>query len=349
MTDLAERTVNLRTHPLAVEGAKKPWDGITLTGPMQGKYLFRAALARNVLPFALVNPPLIVLPLVQADDVDSKGQPLPGKLHWQLLDAPELTARGDLETARWFGQCERLWDERRSVSAKKQNMSAYNRLNFQRGLTDQPIDAQWAVIFNRSAKDGNACVVNVQSFQQRLIVDFAMYASFMSTEDEARYLECYLNSGYVNRAIKAFQTSGNFGERDVTKKILEFPWPEFSPNLPSHRRLVALGRQAAQAVQGILGVQQDLELDPRTLGRLRTRIRSELKALMAQIDTLVEAISTGQDLLALEAYKDEFLTRPRPVVAGLPAQEISDFLRSEREGWSRRDVVLHLPAEGDLQ
>lgn len=349
LTDLADRTVNLRTHPLAVEGAKKPWDGITLTGPMQGKYLFRTALARNVLPFALVNPALIALPLVQVDDVDSTGQPLPGKLHWQLLDAAELTACGDLEAARWFGQCERLWEERRSDSAKKQNMSANNRLNFQRGLTDQPINAQWAVIFNRSAKDGNACVVKVDSFAQRLLVDFAMYVSFMATEHEARYLECYLNSGYINRAVKAFQTTGHFGERDVTKKILEFPWPEFDPNLPSHRRLVELGRHATQAVQGILGTQQDLELDPRTLGRLRTRIRSELKAVMDQMDALVESISTGKDLLALEAYKNEFLTRPRPVVAGLPAQEISEFLRSEREGWSHRDVVFHLPTKGDSQ
>ena len=50
LTDLADRVVNLRTHPLAVEGAKKPWNEISLTGAMQGKYLFRTALARNVLP-----------------------------------------------------------------------------------------------------------------------------------------------------------------------------------------------------------------------------------------------------------------------------------------------------------
>ena len=55
LNDLDNRVVNLRTHPLAVEGAKKPWDNIALTGPMQGKYLYRTAQARNVLPFALVN------------------------------------------------------------------------------------------------------------------------------------------------------------------------------------------------------------------------------------------------------------------------------------------------------
>lgn len=349
LTDLAERTVNLRTHPLAVEGAKKPWDGITLTGRMQGKYLFRTALARNVLPFALVNPPLIALPLVQADDVDSKGQPLPGKLRWQLLDAPELTARGDLEAARWFGQCERLWDERRSDSAKKQKSSMTDWLDWQRKLINQPVSAQWAVLYTASGTDASAVVVDVQPDGARLLADHKTYVTFVESPEEGHFLASYLNSGYVNKAIKEFQSRGLFGPRDIHKKILELPWPEFDANLPSHRRLVALGQQAAQAVQGILGSQQDLELDPRTLGRLRTRIRGELKALMEQIDTLVESISTGKDLLALEAYKDELLARTRPVVAGLPAQEISDFLRSEREGWSHRDVVFHLPAEGDSQ
>lgn len=338
LTDLAERVVNLRTHPLAVEGAKKPWDNISLSGAMQGKYLYRTALARNVLPFALVNPPLVALPLVKEGEVDAQGQPLPGKAHWRLLDAAELTARGDLEAARWFGQCERLWDERRSDSAKKQKSSLMDWLDWQGKMTGQPVDAPWAVMFNRSAKDGNACVVKVDSLPQRLVIDFAMYVSFCESEQEARYLECYLNSGYINRAIKAFQTTGHFGERDVTKKILEFPWPEFSPNLPSHRRLIALGQRAAQAVQGILGTQQDLELDPRTLGRLRSSIRREIAPLMDEIDALVESISTGNDLLELEAYKAELLSRPRPVVVGLPAQDISDFLRAEREAWEHRDI-----------
>lgn len=293
--DLAERMVNLHTHPLALEGAKKPWDGIDLRGPMQGKYVFRTALARNVLPFALVNPPLVILPLVQEDETDSHGKTLPGKLHWRLLDAAELTLRGDLEAARWFGRCERLWDERRSDNAKKQKMLANGRLDFQRGLTEQPVNVRWAVIFNRSAKDGNACVIGSDIFAKRFIVDFSMYVCFFQTEEEARFLECYLNSGYVNRFIKAFQTRGNFGARDVTKKILELPWPKFSRDQASHRRLVALGQEAAQQVQKILGTEQDLELDPRTLGRLRSSIRKTLAPLMAQIDTLVEAISTGKD------------------------------------------------------
>ena len=340
LTDLAERVVNLRTHPLAVEGAKKPWDGINLSGAMQGKYLFRTALARNVLPFALINPPLVALPLIKDGDLDAEGQPLPGKQRWRLLDAAEMTQRGDLEAARWFGQAERLWDERRSESAKKQKSSLTDWLDWQRKLTGQPVDGKWAVMYTASASDASACVVDVSSFSLRFVVDYTMYVCFTQTESEARFIEVFLNSAYSNLRIKEFQARGLFGPRHVSKKILDIPWPEFSANTPSHRRLVALGRTAAQAVQNILGSQQDLELDPRTLGRLRSSIRKDLAVVMGEIDSLVEAISTGRDLIELEAGWESLLNTERPTLKGADSTVVNAFLRSERDSWSERDIAL---------
>lgn len=339
-TDVDERVVNLCTHPLAVQGAKRPWDGISLTGQMQGQYLYRTALARNVLPFALVYPPLVALPLVKEDEVDADGKTLPGKMHWRLLNSAELTARGDVEAAQWFGKCEKLWDERRSDSAKKQNSSLTDWLDWQHKLTSQPVDARWAVMYTASASDASACVFNVSKSVQPFLAETTCYIAFTLTEDEARFVECYLNSGYTNGKIKEFQARGLFGPRHVHKKILELPWPEFSPNLPSHRRLVELGRRAAQAVQGILGTQQDLELDPRTLGRLRSSIRREIADLMGEIDTLVESISTGSDLLEKAVTWDQLLRTDRPVLAGADSAELSAFLRSEREGWSKREIPV---------
>jgi len=339
-TDVRERVVNVRTHPLALEGAKKPWDGISLTGQMQGRYLFRTALARNVLPFALVNPPLVALPLVSEDLQDTKAGAMAGKKRWRLLDSAELTSLGDVEAAKWFGQCEKLWDERRSDSAKKQKSSMTDWLDWQKKLTEQPVDAKWFVMYTASASDASACVWDVTALSQRFMVDYTMYVCFTPTEPEARFVEAFLNSGYANKRIKEFQARGLFGPRHVSKKILDIPWPEFDGNRPSHRRLVAVGREAAQAVQGLLGSSQDLELDPRTLGRLRSSIRRELKPLMDQIDVLVESISTGQDLLAIQASWDRLLDPNRPTFPGADSQELSAFLRSEREGWSHRDFVM---------
>jgi len=339
-TEVRERVVNVRTHPLALEGAKKPWDGISLTGQMQGRYLYRTALARNVLPFALVNPPLVALPLVSEDLADTKAGQMAGKKRWRLLDAAELTSLGDVEAAKWFGQCEKLWDERRSDSAKKQKSTLTDWLDWQKKLTEQPVDAKWAVMYTASASDASACVWDVTALAQRFMVDYTMYVSFTQTEIEARFVEAFLNSGYANKRIKEFQARGLFGPRHVSKKILDIPWPEFDPNRPSHRRLVALGREAASAVQGILGSNQDLELDPRTLGRLRSSIRRELKPLMDPIDTLVESISTGQDLLAIQASWDDLLRTDRPTLPGADSAELSAFLRSEREAWGHRDFVM---------
>ena len=339
LTDLADRVVNLRTHPLAVEGAKKPWNEISLTGAMQGKYLFRTALARNVLPFALVNPPLVAMPLVKEDDVDADGRMLPGKMHWRLLNAAELTSRGDIEAARWFGQGERLWSERRSDSAKKQNSSMTDWLDWQRKLTTQPVDAKWAVMYTASASDASACVLDVSSFAPRFMVDYTMYVCFTRTEIESRFVEAFLNSKYANLRIKEFQARGLFGPRHVSKKILDIPWPNFSPNLPFHRRLVALGQSAAKAVQVILGSKQDLELDPRTLGRLRTSIRKEIAGIMSEIDTLVEAISTGKDLLAQSQDWQRVIHNQPLITPGQNAQEVSDFLRTERSHWSERELL----------
>ncbi len=339
LTDLAVRTVHLHTHPLAVEGAKKPWDGITLTGLMQGKYLFRTALARNVLPFALVNPPMIVLPLMKEDEVDASGKSLPGKLRWRLLDAAELTARGDIEAARWFGQCERLWGERRSDSAKKQKSSLLDWLDWQRKLTGQPADAQWAVMYTASGSDASAVLVDVQQDDVRLLADHKTYITFVGAPEEGHFLASYLNSDYVNKAIKQFQSRGLFGPRDIHKKILELPWPEFSRNQPSHRRLAALGQQASQQVQQVLGTQQDLELDPRTLGRLRTSIRRELASVMGQIDFLVETISTGRDLQEQSEDWTRLTHKTGLAGKGQSANELSDFLRAERSRWTERELL----------
>ena len=332
--DFSGRVVTVRTHPLARQEAKKPWDDITLEGRVQGEYLFRTALARNIVPFALVNPPLVALPLhavQQSHDANDRK--------WELLTPEQMTAMGHLESAQWFGKGERLWNERRSDSSQKQGMSVNMRLDYQRGLTDQPVAARWAVMFNRSAKDGNACVFDVQSFRHHFIVDFAAYVHFTPTRDEADYLCCYLNCAYVNKAIKAFQTSGLFGERDVTKKILELPWPEFDAGNPWHRKLAAFGRQAATAALKAVGPQAGMELGTRDLGQLRLQVRRELAPLLAEIDTLVGAISTGQDLRWIAEDNQRLLSAgPTPANRQDPA-ELSRFLRAEREQWALRASV----------
>ena len=71
---------------------------------------------------------------------------------------------------------------------------------------------------------------------------------------------------------------------------------------------------------------------------------------MGQIDTLVEAISTGRDLLELAAGWDSLLSASRPLLTGADSTAVNAFLRSERELWSERGlpvpISLPLPLPG---
>ncbi len=327
MESPARRVLPVQTHQLAVDGAKKPWVNIALRGKMQGKYLFRTALARNVLPFALVNPPLVALPLAVRPDT--------GK--WELLNAAELTARGDLEAAQWFGQCELLWAERRSESATSKSTSMLDWLDYQKKLTQQPVGGGWAVLFNRSAKDGNACSLDIRAFDRPFIADFSMYVCFVETQEEAHFIECYLNCAYINRGIKEFQTTGHFGERDVTKKILEFPWPNYSPSNAHHRHLATLGHRAASQVRALLGNTADLELDARTLGRERLRVRAHIAPLMMEIDAMVKAISLSTEPPAMPSEGwTQLLTHGGANGGEADDAALSEFLRAERAEWAPR-------------
>jgi type I restriction-modification system DNA methylase subunit len=336
--NLARRVVSVRTHPLARREAKKPWDDITLEGRVHGEFLFRTALARNIVPFVLINPPLVALPLNAVSSGTRSDETTTSAKHWALLSPEQLTASGKIETAQWFAKGERLWDERRSDSAKKGGMSAVERLDYQRGLTDQPAAARWAVLYNASGKDASACVTDVTSHGSRFMAESTTYVCFMATDDEAHYLCCYLNSGFANAAIKEFQAKGLFGERHVHKKILELPWPAFTGNNPWHRKLAALGREAATQALRVVGPQRDMELGTRDLGQLRLRVRREIATVLAEIDLLVQAISTGQDLRWMRDDWQRMIDAPPGSSNTHDPIELSDFLRAEREAWAHREL-----------
>ena len=342
---LGERVVNVRTHPLARQEAKPPWNDITLTGRVHGKFLYRTALARNIVPFVLVNPPLVALPLLKVEDATHGVGTAAGAAQWKLLTAAELTRDGELETAQWFAQADKLWDERRSDSAKKSHMSANGRIDFQRGITEQPTGAKWVVLYNASGKDASACVTNVVATACRFVAESTAYVCFTETEDEAQFVCAYLNSGFANGAIKEFQARGLFGERHVHKKILEIPWPTYASHNPWHRKLVMLARAGAAQSSVVVGSQPDLELSTHALGALRTQIRRELAPLFCEIDALVEAISAGQDLRSIESNWQRLLTAPPGAANQQDPGELADLLSSEREAWSRREW----PKSGDPQ
>src|SRR5207248_419041 len=79
--DFEDRLINIRTSALIQPEAKKPWTGIDFKGRIESRFLFRTALSKSILPFALFEPGLVALPIIIRRT--SAAQRLQGGQHYQ--------------------------------------------------------------------------------------------------------------------------------------------------------------------------------------------------------------------------------------------------------------------------
>ncbi len=110
---------------------------------------------------------------------------------------------------------ERIWEIKRTPKSKM--MSILDRLDFQKGLQGQDINSRYLVLYNSSAKDANAMIVDRKMLPFEFIVESKAYVYFTDNLLEANYLVAILNSSIPNLMIKNFQTKGLFGPRDIHK------------------------------------------------------------------------------------------------------------------------------------
>src|SRR5690606_10266475 len=71
--DFNDRILNVKTSEASKTDAKKPWK-IELKGKIESKFIFRTALAKSILPFALYKPDLVVLPILIDNNNDGKKE-----------------------------------------------------------------------------------------------------------------------------------------------------------------------------------------------------------------------------------------------------------------------------------
>ena len=319
--DLEDRVVQVRTSRVTLPEAKPPWKAFTLAGRVHTRYLFRTALAKNILPFTMVNPPLVLLP-IEIDERDGEKR--------IVLVAPELMfQRGEAETSRWFEGASELWDKHRTENNKGKNINLWAWLDWQNKLTGQNLAFNQIVVYTAAGKDASASVIDRRNLDKPFIADHKTYLYTCESQREASFVAAYLNSGYVNSKIKDFQSRGLFGPRDVHKTVLAIPFPEFDPVNPDHLTLSGLGVEASKAAHRITGSDPALDLDPNALGRLRRKIRVDLAELFKLIDQLVEAISSGT----------------RPVRDDDPWSRLTNPFASPHNKRTREDIDAQVQAE----
>jgi len=284
--DWEDRLINIKTSPTIISDAKKPWKDISFNGLIESQFLFRTALSKSILPFALFKPDLIVLPVSVKNDGENGKQ-------ISIYSAVELMRDGFLEASKWFQNASDIWDERKTQKSK--NMTANNRIDFQGGLTDQNLNAPFLVLYNSSAKDANATVIKRESLDLNFIVESKGYVYYTEQINEAYYLTAILNSNVPNLLMKDFQSRGLFGARDVHKKILDIYFPKFSDRDDRLLRLSVLGREAHEKVDEFLNTHPPIkELRPIHLGLLRRKIKNHLKEELVEMDRLVKNIISEQ-------------------------------------------------------
>lgn len=280
--DFHDRIVSLKTQEAIKAYLKPPWDKFSVKDKIESRFLFRTALSKSILPFALFDPELIVLPAtVEVNDAGEKSI--------ALHDSKELMTMGYLNASRWMKNTENIWAICRTE--KNKNISAEDYVNWQNKLTSQNLDAPYLVIYNASGKDANALVIKRNQLDLDFIADSKSYISFRSDLSEAYYLTAFLNSSIPNKLMKDFQSRGLFGARDVSKKILDVYFPKFDAGNEKHMRLAELSETAHEkANEYLLDNLPERDLSPRRLGNIRLKIKEHLTDELTAIDKIVEEL-----------------------------------------------------------
>ncbi len=280
--DFEERIINIKTSEAIKTDAKAPWKSVELSGKIESRFIFRTALGKNVLPYNLFEPDLVVLP------IDAKLNELADK-EIRLLDSDQLMNEGYLNASRWFKNVENFWNLLRTEKSK--DMTSNGRLNFQKGLTDQNLNVPFIVVYNGRGTDACASLAIRKNYELEIFIDHANYFILFNDLKEALYVSAILNSQVPNTVMKDFQSKGLFGARNIHKKILDIYFPKYNEEDEQHNKLAELsGLAHKKAAQYLKDNPPQKELTALHLGRLRVEIKKHLSQEMKEIDKIVKKL-----------------------------------------------------------
>lgn len=268
-----DRSYYARTSEESAKDSKPPYRDVRMQGNIEGRFLFSTAIARHVLPFVMLEPASIVLPLDEEH----------GAYH--TLTTGELRRKGYREFAKWMEQAEEIWKRKRGA---KTSHTLLEWLDYSSKLTAQSPAHRHLVLFNKSGTNVSATYVDRRLCRSPYLVDYTLYWCAVSEPLEANFLAAVLNAACLNKTIKPFQSTGLLGERDVTKKLLDTPIPVYDAHNPIHAKLSGLG-SAAHGQAASLVHDQDFPSGS-SLARQRAFVRNALTDRLAEIDELVKAL-----------------------------------------------------------
>ena len=274
----------LETADRARQEAKEAYKSVFFKGTVENRFLYATLLSTYLLPFGHLAYRLVVLPT----------EPKEG--HYELFDSTKARKNGFLHLARWLERAEQEWTKRRSAKAGR--ITALGWLDYRRKLTSQNPQAKYRVIYNTSGTYLTAAVVENEPIEfeingQRIamrgfIADTKTYFCELSNRHEAFFLVAILNAPVIDRLIKPMQSRGLWGPRDIHKKALELPIPQFDAGNTTHLRLAEFGNDCTAKVGPWLAGGGAGNI--KSIGRLRGMVRAILKDELKEIDVMVKEI-----------------------------------------------------------
>jgi hypothetical protein len=280
----------LKTSQRAIEKAKEGYGDVNIEGEVESKFLYQVVTGSELAPFCVTSLPIAVLPI----------EPAAGT--YRIIDSDEARRKGYSGLGVWLVEAERIWKEKREEKADK--MDIYKRLDYSRGLSSQSSRARYKVLYNTSGTYLVSCVVengpstiDVDSAKIRLsgvLADAKTYRFDTDDLGEALFVCALLNAPIVDSLIKPMQSRGQWGERDIHKKVLELPLPKFNPKNKDHLELVKLAKEAQAKASKIV---PELERRYSSIGKIRQMVKSEIEEELLKIDKIVrDLISETADL-----------------------------------------------------
>lgn len=277
------------TDPRAEAEAKPPYRGTYFEKPIEADFLYATLLSTDLLPFGHFDLRPVVLPLIE----DAQG--------YRVIDSEQARAKGYLKLPEWLDEAQEVWAKRRKEKAKKGDVLTW--LNYRNKITDQDPSAKYVVLYPKSATFLCAAVVRSKDLVhkvegheislRRFVADHVTYFFETTNRKEADYLAAVLNSAAIDLLVKPMQARGLWGPRDIHKKVLELPIPEFSGKNKAHVRLAAIAEACEETVQKMVPNLREFFEDtrgPHAIGRARSAVRSALRDELAEIDSLVAEI-----------------------------------------------------------
>lgn len=269
--------------------AKEPYKGKMFEGAVESEFLYATLLSTDLLPFGHFDVRPVILPLLE----DQQG--------YKLVRVDDARRGGFLHLADWLERVQGAWEKSRKEKAKRGDVVAW--LNYRNKLTDQDPKAKYVVLYPMSATYLCAAVMRRGEVKASLGTQHIAFRGFLAdyktfyfeTKEklEAHYLAAILNSDVIDKLVKPMQSRGLWGPRDICKKVLELPIPEFKEHDKNHALLAKMAVSCEGRIRDVLpALSQSFGhmRGPHAVGRARTTVRQALKEELAEIDSIVKEI-----------------------------------------------------------